>query len=303
VIPSFPDFLPLCEVDPAEYVSWTDTFPPYSDFNLVTLHLCDSRGVTAVSRHRGNLVVLMEDWPGSGEFLSFMGGHAVGPTMLDLLAESTRRGIEPVLHCIPEEAAQCLQSKSPSQLVVQEERDRFDYLLDVDEMVSLQGAKWESKRRSLKRASQNSTRLEVRLLDLDGADVEAMEAVVEAWWRRKGADNGLDLMRDVEALRRCVAIGIALGIEALGVFEHERLLAFELYQIGREGCSLSHFARAVPDRPGLDDLLVHEVAMRLLRLGQRYVNYEEDLGLSGLRKYKSSWRPVRFLKKHEVRAA
>src|SRR4051794_25871812 len=107
-IPSFPDFKPLEISDQYEIEQWVKGFPPYSDFNFVSLWSWNTSGDFEVSWLNDNLVVLFGDY-GTGErFLSFLGVNQASETVDALLSYARRRGIVEELRLLPELAARAL---------------------------------------------------------------------------------------------------------------------------------------------------------------------------------------------------
>ena len=61
---------------------------------------------------------------------------------------------------------------------------------------------------------------------------------------------------------------------------------------------MGHFGKIDEDCPGLFQYLECVTAQYLKKRGCKYMNYEQDLGLPGLRESKISWGPSFFLKNH-----
>jgi hypothetical protein len=81
----------------------------------------------------------------------------------------------------------------------------------------------------------------------------------------------------------------------------EGRLAAVMIQERLAGCwCLGHFLAVDPCYYGISDYFLHRVAAALLARGGRYLNLEQDLGLAGLRRWKTSWRPICYLRKYMI---
>ena len=87
----------------------------------------------------------------------------------------------------------------------------------------------------------------------------------------------------------------------MGIFEEDRMLAFTIEEVLPDAYAICHFWKADSSRAGIFDFLMQEKARHLETLGVQFLNYEQDLGVPALRTAKSSFRPVRFLKKFTAR--
>jgi hypothetical protein len=66
--------------------------------------------------------------------------------------------------------------------------------------------------------------------------------------------------------------------------------------------ALSHFHKTLSHFRNIDVFLTNYAAQDLLARGYKYVNWEQDLGVPGLKKSKQSYRPLKMLKKYSVAA-
>ena len=61
-----------------------------------------------------------------------------------------------------------------------------------------------------------------------------------------------------------------------------------------------HFEKAAVSYVGTSHFLKQQTAIDLQNQGCKYINYEQDLGLPGLRKAKAMCLPIAYLKKYSV---
>src|SRR6185295_15686005 len=106
----------------------THQFPPYSDFNFVSMWSWDIKGDMRICQLHGNLVVRFTDYITGEPFYSFLGNHEVNDTARQLLELSKKEGFELALKLVPEESIKHLDNMT---FHIVEDRDHFDYIFDT----------------------------------------------------------------------------------------------------------------------------------------------------------------------------
>jgi hypothetical protein len=180
-----------------------------------------------------------------------------------------------------------------------EDRDNFDYILCVDAMNSFQGASLHGQRNFVSRfRRQNHTT--TRELDLTAHSIrQQLEDLLDRWTRTKQMSPE-EIRMEFSALRKFFDYHALSECLALGVFEGERLIGFSVSEVLDGTYAIFHFEKGDTERIGIYPYLMQETARRLAAHGCRYINYQQDLGIDGLRKSKLSYQPRAFLKKYRV---
>ena len=86
----------------------------------------------------------------------------------------------------------------------------------------------------------------------------------------------------------------------VGALLEGALACFTINEAIHDGYYMAHFGKCDPQRRGLSDLLESETARLMRDLGCSQMNFQQDLGLPGLRRYKRSWAAGAFLKKFSI---
>jgi hypothetical protein len=184
---------------------------------------------------------------------------------------------------------------------VAEDRDNHDYVYAFADWVSLAGHAFARHRQQIRRCRPRAA-FSFRSLDLhDPADREAMLALFRCWAAQKPALAGEDRRHELAALRRLFALPPSERLGACGLEDGGRLVAFSVWE-GLPGgvYCVTHFRKSDRSYEGLAAYLQHEESRLLLEQGYELMNVEQDLGIAGLRAYKLSLRPCRFLRKYVV---
>ena len=299
MIPEFPVFKRIDLADAKEVQQFTEQFPPYSDYNFISLWAWNINDTVCLSKLNGNLVVRFIDYLTGKPLYSFLGINSVNETVQTLLALSEKEGIELVLRLLPEVSITNLDA---SRFNVTEDRDGFDYIYDVNSMLSMAGPKFHDKRRHRKYFEKTYPH---QVVELDISQPTTKDQILELYhdWVRIKMELGstkhfqnefLSLLRYLNGLS-------CKEHAAVGIFHNDRLIAVSISENTHAGYNICHFQKVITENyRGLNVYLVHEVAKILADQGIRYINWEQDMGIPGLRESKESFQPCMFLKKYSV---
>ena len=169
-----------------------------------------------------------------------------------------------------------------------EDRDNFDYLYSRADLSALAGRRFHRKK-NLVNFFTGSYNYEARpLLD---EYMEGARSVLEAWRAAQSEPGDYEAAKEAldltEEIALCGAIYFVEGSPAA-------------YTLGEElnGSSFAiHFEKGVPGYKGLMQF-VNKSFASILPEKYQVINREQDLGDEGLRKAKTSYRPVGFVKKY-----
>ncbi len=193
------------------------------------------------------------------------------------------------MKCVSEEQAKVL---SQQQYSVTEDRDNFDYLYLRQDLSELSGRKFHKKRNLIKAFISNNAYEGMPLLEELKED--AYKVLEE--WRRGRQDQG-DYEAAREALEKSEELQLCGGI----YYVDRKPVA---YSLGEElSCGRSfviHFEKAVGTYKGIWQF-VNQAFASILPDQYETINREQDLGNAGLRKAKSSYNPIGFIRKYRAR--
>jgi hypothetical protein len=293
-IPSFPDFGPLNPADRPHVESFTEGFPPYSDFNFTSMWIWDG-GLTRVSSLDGSLVVRFSDYVTGQPFYSLT-GKCASRHLRAVLDHSAEQKIASYLKLVPEHVI--THALGCEGLVVQEDRDNHDYICSLKPLGSYLGSQLKAKRNSVTQFRRRGS-FQADCFDLK-CEENRMEvlSLFERWRLRKGLLRK-DTDHELSAVRRLLEISNATLV-AVGVREAGKLIACSISEVLRDRFAICHFEKADIQYEGVYAYLMQATAQQLMRRECSFLNYEQDLGIQGLRFSKSAYQPCYFLKKFRV---
>jgi len=179
---------------------------------------------------------------------------------------------------------------------VEEDRDNFDYVYSARDLIELKGRDFDAKRNFIRRFEEQYT---FKYEKITKANLGKCLSFEEEWCNAKECQRveGLAAERAAtqEMLRHFERLGISGGIieingkvEAVALGEELNAETFVVHvEKANSGCQGIYQA--------ISQLFISNEAGRFA-----YVNREQDLGVSGLRKAKASYHPHHMVKKYNL---
>ncbi len=296
MIPEFPVFKKIEIGDKQEIEEFTKNYPPYSDFNFISLFCWDVDDKRQVSLLNGNLIVLSTDDQKGRSFLSFLGTNKVEDTVSILISYCKENKIRSGLQMITEEA---IKSCCDSKFAFAEDRNNFDYVYSVKDLVELQGKKYSEVRHQVNRfLNKYKSKYRIERFDLGGTKYDGcLSEIFEKWVDVREAYSE----REDRAFNKLVKYSASFQLINLMLFVDNEPVGFLISQPAHDNYIVAHFAKSNYEYCGVSAFLLTEAAKIYANEGYHFVNYEEDLGLPGLRHAKSTFRPVKYLKKYGIK--
>lgn len=293
----FPIFEPLSIAHRAHIEAIARQFDPYSDFNFTSLFSWNNAGAMATCMLNGNLVIRFSDYITGAPFYSFLGTNATEDTAITLLAHMKKEGIRPEIKLLPRSS---LGNIHPDKFHIVEDPDNHDYILAIDRMKTFAGNKLRSKRNFVARFLR-SHRSETRILNLaDAKTQEFLKDFFLGWASRKGLP-ATSTDAEFRAMTQALELSTVHPLIGIGVYVDGELAGFTVNERLHGAYGMLHFEKADPERyVGAYQYLMQETARILSETGCEFLNYQQDLGIPGLKKCKKEFLPHAYLRKYRV---
>jgi len=295
MIPVFPHFKKLELPDKKNVEKFTSQFPPYSDFNFVSMWVWNIKNTMNIAQLNGNLVVLFTDYVSGDSFLSFVGNKKIQETATELILYSKQHLQKDYLKLIPEEIALSFKSKDVS-FSVKTDRDSYDYVYLSEHLEEMPLWKKNSCTESLKKFLKKYPEYTVKENSIQSIDKEEYRKLFHIWSQEKHFNNAYDL-NEYKAFQRFLDLKYK-NLLFVSIYLKGMLAGFSAYEILTNGYAMAHFSKGdVKDYPGIYNLLNWEEARVFHRKGVRFLNWEQDLGIAGIRYSKEKYKPYFLMKK------
>lgn len=295
MIQTYPQFSKLTLNLADEINAFTGQFEPFSDFNFTSLFSWDTDGSAELAWLNNNLVIRLPDYLDGHSVYSLLGRHKIEESVQTLLKKTDK------LELVPEMVVSALAGDSAYRIT--EDPDNFDYIYEVAHLSELAGNKFKKKRNKANvfKKDHENYELVVRVTrQLDKAHAEKLKQVDREWATATPRAKG-DILAERKAIDRLLDNFAAFKLVLIEVVVDGEIKAFSINELLDREYSICHFEKALSTHhEHLNTFLTIEVARELQAAGSRLMNWEQDLGLEGLRRSKHSYHPVHMLKKYTV---
>lgn len=299
MIPEFPKFKKLELDDRAEVEAITSKYPPYSDFNFTSMWCWDTQGKMQISELHGNLVVRFADYLTGKPFYSFLGNKKVNETAETLLKLAKKENVEVRLKLVPKDS---IKDMDVSKFNVEEDRDNFDYIFVINSLSNYKNSEYSTKRNLVNRLLKKYPNTNSKIINLIHKNNQENILLLDGDWEndKLKKQKEINLKNESSALKRLFFLENLEDLICIGIYYENRLVGFSINEVLQSEYAISHFAKADNFSAGLYAYLMKETATKIRDRGKIFLDYEQDLGLLGLRYSKNSFRPTTFLNKYII---
>lgn len=287
--PAFPEFKPVGLEDKFFVNDLTARFPPETcEINFANLFIWRHFERSKLTLINGNLCVLCQPSSEPAYFLPPVGDSAIRETVETCLTFAPR------LSRVPESFI----LKHGSGFNCEPDRDNYDYVYRVDDLIHLKGRKYDGKRNRIRKFEKGHTFDYLKLLPENLPDCLRL---ADRWLESKAADNpeSISVWRSVirEACDNFGELRLAGGAIVLD----GTIAAFSVGGRLAADTAVIHLEIVQPGCDGLSQLMNREF-IRNEWSDSVYINREQDNGIPGLRRAKLSYHPDQLVKKYNLRA-
>ena len=301
MLPKFPQFKSLELSDKEDVEKITGKFPPYSDFNFVSMWSWDIKGEMRLSMLNENLVVRFTDYLTGEPFYSFLGDNKVNETVEELLEFSKKESLPLELKLIPEEVVKDLDQIKFKAI---EDRNNFDYIYDVSRLAELKGSEYQSHRNSIHKFLRiyKNWKVEVVINFTEIYDKNQILSLFTQWIKNKGDSLLLEEYKnEFLSLNKLLSISdpSKLNLTCIFLCVDNKLVGFIINECVKKYNTI-HFEKADTSFKGCYPFLMQQNSKILNNLNIKELNFEQDLGVNSLRFTKTQFNPSFFLKKYLI---
>jgi len=174
-------------------------------------------------------------------------------------------------------------------------RDTSDYIYNTDDLITLKGKAFHSKRNFITRFKAAYPDYNFRIYN-DALDREKIFALYEKWnTATEHETHDLERIVITRALDFQKELNLKIGV----LYVDDCLVAFSISDCNNPNIAHTFFEKADKDYIGSFQAINQFAAEAFLK-EHKLVNRQEDLGIEGLRKAKLSYHPVMLVEKYKI---
>jgi len=181
-------------------------------------------------------------------------------------------------------------------VVISPTRDHFDYVYLREDLVQLKGNRYRTQRNKISKALRSHP---FQFQILSGERINECVEVHRIWCEKRGCEKDPDLSAELEAVYEMFSNYEKLGLIGGVILLKEKVVAFSVGEMLNEETMVVHAEKADLSYKGLYALINQKFAEVCAR-DAIYINREQDLGIEGLRRAKTSYHPHHMVEKYLV---
>lgn len=297
-IPRFPDLADLdIEHKPAIDALCADLKPQTSELAFTNLYIWRHAYAARITRLDDVVCILsLRPDPEDSFLLPPLGEHASVEHVRECLRWMAEQGHDPRLARIDRRQIERL-GITGNEFEVTEDRDNWDYVYRVADLIALEGDGYADKRRHVERFAK---RFKFEYREITADLVPGCQWLQELWCDEKHCDLHSSLRAEARAINEVLENLEELDVTGGAILVNDRVQAFSLGEPLNDDTVVIHIEKASPDLHGAFQVINQQFLVHAWS-GWEYVNREQDLGIPGLRQAKESYQPHHMVEKYVVR--
>ncbi len=198
---------------------------------------------------------------------------------------------------IPEKLLRVWKESYEDRIVIEEERDNWDYLYSISELIELKGKRFHKKKNLLNQFRKNYN---FQFIPFNTETIHKAMTMQEDWCTWRDCESSDVLAAENNVVSRVLNSWEKLnGLIGGAIIVNETMAAYTVAESLSADMLLIHFEKGNTDFKGIYQA-INQLFLENSGKNYVFVNREQDLGDEGLRKAKLSYHPADFLKKYRV---
>ncbi|MBQ8545431.1 MAG: DUF2156 domain-containing protein [Clostridia bacterium] len=220
------------------------------------------------------------------------------PVIEAIIKDAKSRGITPIISGIlPEKLEQFLEVYG-ERVELESKLGSFDYVYDINDLSTLSGKKYHKKRNHLNNFKKKFPSYQIE--EITPENLHRVREMSERWYiEKQKADPENDITYERNALARALDNFEALKLDGIMITNGEKVLAFTMgSRLSRDTYDVQ-FEKAAPEAySAINYEFANYIKNKYLDI--KFLDREEDMGVLGLRKAKSSYYPHHMTEKYRA---
>ena len=208
-----------------------------------------------------------------------------------------------VMSGVEESIATLLENYPNSKMEFSTNQDEYDYVYSAEDLIKLSGRRFHSKKNHLNSFRKNFPEATYVAIDAQNDSLITLcKITINGWYKKRlqltPDDPFIGIERDaiIEVLNNFDKLNLKGG----AIMSVNKVMAFTFGEQLNTDTAVIHVEKADPDVNGAYTAINQGFVANAWE-DMTYINREEDMGLEGLRKAKESYRPIKMIKKFNIK--
>ncbi|MFP4698125.1 MAG: DUF2156 domain-containing protein [Eubacteriales bacterium] len=203
------------------------------------------------------------------------------------------------MYGVEKDFANYINNNFNKEFVVIKERDNFDYIYNAEDLRQLEGKKYHKKRNHINRFIRDYGDKYI-YKNITKDNIIEVKNFIKEWQDSNEGNIGERLQHEAIGIENMIINFEELDLKSGGIWIDNKLEAFT---IGSYANNLDqviiHIEKANKNIRGLY-AIINQLFLNNEYPKVKTVNREDDLGITGIRKAKRSYHPMRFVEKYKI---
>lgn len=242
-------------------------------------------------------IIIKTQYPDSMPFIFYPLGKGDIKYAIEIMIEYfSDNNLTFSIQSIESHQKETLEIMFPNKFNLIANRDRYDYIYSITELINLNGRKYHNKKNHLNRFFINYKNYKYERITNSNA-IQVLEAYKKWFSEIPNITQGLknELLGIEGALKNITKLDITGGILKID----NEIAAFTLGEAINDNSVVIHIEKANIKYQGIYQAINQQFLLNEWK-DFEFVNREEDLGLEGLRNAKMSYNPIKFIEKFQA---
>ena len=301
----FPDFQAFRTDQITDYLTYFSQLDaPYCDFSIDDVMIWhDYNNDLEACELNGNLILRYSSVLDHEEtYYVLVGIHKVKDTVNQLLDFLEENNLRPLLHYITHQVAELLKKEGASAILIEEDPENRDYVYNVQDLLGLKGKPYENLRTRINYFTRENQDVGLRRLNLHNEkERSAVLDTIISWSNRPKTWHNDPDEWELNVIKRHLQLADQLPVHAYGMYVKGDLVNVNVFHLPpHKGWLICNHVKCDYSYKSIYGYAFYSLFQVAASMGIKWVNFEQDLGIEGLRQIKTLFRPAYFLERYTV---
>ena len=178
-------------------------------------------------------------------------------------------------------------SKIYPKIKFDKHRDFYDYVYLSNDLAELKGSSYAKIRNRLNKFKKN---YKYKIEEISEHNMDDVRKFLRRWCLWRDCESDPLLENEKKAILYSIAHFFELKLSGIALLVNDKIEAISVFEEINPNTAVVHYEKGSPEYDGIYKAINQETAS-ILQKDFKFINRESDMGLPGLRKAKSSYRP------------